>query len=188
MSSTSFSASRAVSLARNAGNGSAGINSTGWAIILSSSLRATPMRLVPWSRARMRIKCGLSVQLAQCLFRRAHRFFDICHGMRGRKKAGLKLRGCQIDALLQHALEVFLEAFAITLHCVCQIVDGFCGEVSAEHRAAAIELNWNASRDGSLPQTGLEGLSKLLELAVSITGRELFQSRNPSGHGNRIST
>ncbi len=33
-----------------------GMNSNGWAMVLVSSLTATPMRLVPWSRARMRME------------------------------------------------------------------------------------------------------------------------------------
>src|SRR4051812_46049319 len=54
--SISFSRTISFKRARKLANGSAGIYSSGCAIILSSSLTATPMRLVPWSRARVRME------------------------------------------------------------------------------------------------------------------------------------
>src|SRR5579862_1085473 len=54
--STSFSTSNVFNRSRKPANGSARMYSSGWAIVLVSSLTATPMRLVPWSRARMRME------------------------------------------------------------------------------------------------------------------------------------
>src|SRR5215469_11670030 len=55
INSTSFSRMISLSRSRNSKNGSAGTNSSGWAIIFNSSLTAMPMRLLPGSSARMRI-------------------------------------------------------------------------------------------------------------------------------------
>src|SRR6266568_1194748 len=140
MSSTSFARMISLSRARKSANGSAGMYSSGVAIIFISSLSATPMRRVPWSRARMRI----SSKCFENLGCHAHSLLNVLFAVRGGEKAGLKLRRCEIDARVQHAVEEFLEALAVALHRVREIPDWLAREVTTEHRATAVERHRHA--------------------------------------------
>src|ERR1044072_5532672 len=104
MSSTSFSRRISLRRARRSANGSAGIYSRGCAIIFSSSLTAMPMRLVPWSIAKI-LMAQSGLKRFEDLARDSGGVLDISLRVSRGKKARLKLGGRQVDAAFQHAVE-----------------------------------------------------------------------------------
>ena len=63
---------------------------------------------------------------------RTHCLVNVCRRVRSGKEAGFKLRGREVNAFTQHSVEEFFETFAVTFHCVGQIMNRFAGEVTAE--------------------------------------------------------
>src|SRR4051812_45202753 len=134
--SISFSTISCFRRSRTEANGSAGMNSSGVAIIFSSSLTAKPIRFVPWSSASIRI-----LQVLHCISSRSDRSLHCIRSVSRGEKARFELGGGLINAFLQHAVEVLCESGPIAVHRVSQIKHRSVREVCAEHGPATVELN-----------------------------------------------
>src|SRR5437868_657096 len=111
--STCFSVINCLRRARKSPNGSAAINSSGCASVAVSSLTAMPIRFVPWSMARMRIRVegGQVIKLSglesgENFARGVDGGFDFDSGVGGRDEAGFELRRRKINAFLAHSVKV----------------------------------------------------------------------------------
>jgi len=93
---------------------------------------------------------------------------DVGAGVGGGDEAGFELRGREIDAFVEHAVEIFFETFTVAFHGVGEAVDGFTGEVAAEHGATGNELHGEAGGFGGVAHAGLQLLAKFFEVAVGI--------------------
>src|ERR1039458_10364454 len=185
--STSLSRISSSSRARKSANGSARMNSSGWAIIFSSSLTAMPMRLLPWSMARIRMKivchkrphrswrkpswrpllCApVRLQGLHHFGSRSHRLLDIRRGMGRGKEPCLELRRREVDSFRQHSMEVSLEALAIALHRLGDVMHRLASEVAAKHGAAAIELHRHPGGLRGALHAGFESGAELFELRI----------------------
>src|SRR3954453_7066975 len=93
--STSFSRMSWFKLSKTASNGSVGMNSRGVAMIFISSLTATPMRLLPWSSARIRI-----LQIFHGGRSGGDGFVHVLRGVGRREEARFELGGGLVNSLI----------------------------------------------------------------------------------------
>src|SRR5215471_14850926 len=92
-----------------------------------------------------------------------HCSFDIRLTVRQGKEPGLELRWSQINPAVEHAVEISLKSLTVTGHRVVEIIDRSVGKITAEHRAASVELYWHLGRPGSLLQPIFKSSTKVFE-------------------------
>src|SRR5437762_6807763 len=102
--------------------------------------------------------------------------------MSSRKKARFELGRRNINPGLEHAVKIFFEPLAIAHHGVSKVMNGLRGEITAEHRATAIELYWNTGRFGRIAQARFELRTDCLELVVRIGCLQFFERRDSGSH------
>mmetsp|Transcript_92155 Transcript_92155/g.256768 ORF Transcript_92155/g.256768 Transcript_92155/m.256768 type:complete len:226 (-) Transcript_92155:832-1509(-) len=103
-------------------------------------------------------------------------------------EAGLILRGCQVDALLQHGTVPACKLLCVALGGVRKTLDRALSKEEAKHPADVAAADCVARFPGCIQDTIDELARDTVEVGVRLTPLELFQRLYPSSHGKRVST